>query len=59
MPLFIGNRIVESLSARASHVVHADGCDRLDPVVNLRRADRITAAATSAQHADTILIHKR
>ena len=57
--LLIEDRIAESLSARASHVIHADGCDDPDPMANLRRADGVTGTAANAKHADTVLIHER
>src|SRR6267142_4382918 len=58
-PIFLGHCIAQSLTAVATHIVHADGRDGLHPGVNLRGADRKSATAATADHADTVTVHKR
>src|SRR5436309_2114496 len=58
-PIFLGHCIAQSLTAIATHIVHADSGDSLHPGINSGGTECKSATAANADNADTVTVHKR
>src|SRR5213080_5520282 len=58
-PIFLGHCIAQSLTAIATHIVHADSGDSLHPGINSGGTECKSATAADADDADAVSVHKR